>query len=207
VLSEAAHGLRGPLIATSSAVGLLLEDFDDLPREDIQASMQTVHGWTLRLEMCVENLLVAASIRNGRLRMARQDVSLETILRQSVAALQPVFRQRDQAVQVNVRAGTYAVHVDSRRFAQAVINLLGLVGDRAAAGTTLTVCLEPGGAGTIRATIEGVPTPPAGSRPRPSAEEALSLSVARSLVELQDGRLRQPSPTTFVITVPLALAL
>src|SRR5436189_6296029 len=80
VLSTVAHGLRGPLTALVTSAELLVEDFDSLPPEQMRDMVTTMHRGALWLHGLVENLLCAATIRDGRFQIHRQTVALEDVI-------------------------------------------------------------------------------------------------------------------------------
>src|SRR2546423_3958291 len=67
VLATVAHELRGPLTALATSSELLAEDFLHLDPEQVRSMLAAMHRRTLWLQGLVENLLCAATIREGRL--------------------------------------------------------------------------------------------------------------------------------------------
>ena len=67
VLATVAHELRGPLTALATSSELLAEDFLQLDPAQVQDMLAAMHRRTLWLQGLVENLLCAATIREGRL--------------------------------------------------------------------------------------------------------------------------------------------
>jgi K+-sensing histidine kinase KdpD len=67
VLATVAHELRGPLTALATSSELLAEDFVHLETNQIRDMLGAMHRRALWLQGLVENLLCAATIREGRL--------------------------------------------------------------------------------------------------------------------------------------------
>ena len=65
VLATVAHELRGPLTALATSSELLAEDFAHLDPEQVKSMLEAMHRRTLWLQGLVENLLCAATIREG----------------------------------------------------------------------------------------------------------------------------------------------
>src|SRR4051812_25065508 len=67
VLATVAHELRGPRTALATSSALLAEDFLQLDPEQVKHMLDAMHRRTVWLQGLVENLLFAATIREGRL--------------------------------------------------------------------------------------------------------------------------------------------
>src|SRR5690349_10738711 len=65
VLATVAHELRGPLTALATSSELLAEDFLHLDPEQVKHMLGAMHRRTVWLQGLVENLLAAATIREG----------------------------------------------------------------------------------------------------------------------------------------------
>src|SRR5215216_5292445 len=76
VLATVAHELRGPLAALATSSEVLAEDFSTLAPEQVKSMLGAMHRRTLWLQGLVENLLCAATIREGRLKLFCQSLSL-----------------------------------------------------------------------------------------------------------------------------------
>src|SRR5256885_2641146 len=80
VFATVAHELRGPLTALATSSELLAEDFAHLDPEQVKKMLEAMHRRTLWLQGLVENLLCAATIREGRLTLFRQSLSMVDVL-------------------------------------------------------------------------------------------------------------------------------
>ena len=80
VLATVAHELRGPLTALAHSSELLAEDFAHLDPEQIKSMLGAMHRRTLWMQGLVENLLCAATIREGRLQLNRQLLDLSDVV-------------------------------------------------------------------------------------------------------------------------------
>src|SRR5579871_6644171 len=124
VLATVAHELRGPLTALATSSELLAEDFLHLDPEQIKTMLGAMHRRTLWLQGLVENLLCAASIREGRLQLYRQSLSMADLLADVQAVVGPLLEQRGQQLRIRVAAPLPEVLADSRRLGQVLINLI-----------------------------------------------------------------------------------
>src|SRR5215471_7693189 len=90
VLATVAHELRGPLTALATSSELLAEDFAHLDPEQVRSMLGAMRRRTLWLQGLVENLLFAATIREGRLQLHRQSLSLADTLADVDAVVDPL---------------------------------------------------------------------------------------------------------------------
>jgi signal transduction histidine kinase len=109
-------------LATSSE--LLAEDYLHLDPEQVKSMLEAMHRRTLWLQGLVENLLCAATIREGRLQLYRQSLSLSDLLEDVQAVVGPILTQRGQRLRVRHANRLPEVLADSRRLGQVLINLI-----------------------------------------------------------------------------------
>jgi two-component system sensor histidine kinase KdpD len=124
VLATVAHELRGPLTALATSSELLAEDFAHLDPEQVKNMLGAMHRRTLWLQGLVENLLCAATIREGRLQLNRQLLNLADVVEEVEAVVGPLLEQRGQRLRVRISAQVSEVMADSRRLGQVLINLI-----------------------------------------------------------------------------------
>src|SRR5438045_1149086 len=114
VLATVAHELRGPLTALATSSELLAEDFLQLDPEQVKNMLGAMHRRTLWLQGLVENLLCAATIREGRLALYRQSLSFSDLLTDVDAVVGPLLAQRGQRLRVRLLSGLPEVLGHSR---------------------------------------------------------------------------------------------
>jgi signal transduction histidine kinase len=124
VLATVAHELRGPLTALATSSELLAEDFEVLDPNQVRGMLSAIHRRTLWLQGLVENLLAAATIREGRLQLHRQPVRLSDLMADVKAVVDPLLSQRGQRIRVRGAQAVPTVSADSRRIGQVLVNLI-----------------------------------------------------------------------------------
>jgi signal transduction histidine kinase len=124
VLATVAHELRGPLHALATSSELLAEDFLHLNPAQVKSMLDAMHRRTLWLQGLVENLLCAATIREGRLQLHRQSLAVTDLLADVEAVVGPLLTQRGQRLRIKVAHGTPEILADSRRLGQVLVNLI-----------------------------------------------------------------------------------
>src|SRR3954454_24039497 len=93
VLATVAHELRGPLTALATSSELLAEDFLHLDPEQVKSMLGAMHRRTLWLQGLVENLLCAATIREGRLQLHCQSLSMADLIGDAQTVVGPLLGQ------------------------------------------------------------------------------------------------------------------
>jgi signal transduction histidine kinase len=124
VLATVAHELRGPLTALATSSELLAEDFLNLDPAQVQGMLAGIHRRTIWLQGLVENLLSAAAIREGRLQLYRQSLTLSDVLADVQAVVEPLLAQRSQRLRIRLSGPVPEVLADSRRLGQVLVNLI-----------------------------------------------------------------------------------
>lgn len=124
VLATVAHELRGPLHALATSSELLAEDFLHLNPQQVKSMLDAMHRRTLWLQGLVENLLCAATIREGRLQLHRQSFGVTDLLADVDAVVGPLLAQREQRLRVRMTPGLPEILADSRRLGQVLVNLI-----------------------------------------------------------------------------------
>lgn len=203
VLATVAHELRGPLTALATSSELLAEDFAHLDPEQVKSMLGAMHRRALWLQGLVENLLAAATIREGRLQLHRQSLSLVDVMADVEAVVEPLLEQRGQHLRMRVAAGLPEVLADSRRLGQVLINLILNASKFGAPNSAIDVTLSASD-GVVRVAV-------ADRGPGVSAEQAhrlfepyyrapatagmgkdgvgLGLSIVKSIIEAHGGQV------------------
>jgi len=203
VLATVAHELRGPLTALATSSELLAEDFSHLDAEQVKSMLGAMHRRTLWLQGLVENLLCAATIREGRLQLHRQSLSLADVMTDVEAVVGPLLEQRAQRLRVRVASFLPEVMADSRRLGQVLINLILNASKFGAPNTSVDVTISIS-AGCIRVAVAdrgpGVSTEQAPRLFEPYYRApataglgkdgvGLGLSIVKSIVEAHNGQV------------------
>src|SRR5437763_10821554 len=145
VLATVAHELRGPLTALATSSELLAEDFVHLEPQQIRDMLGAMHRRALWLQGLVENLLCAATMREGRLALYRQSLSLTDVLEDVDAVVRPILSKRGQRLRVRAAASLPEVAADSRRLSQVLVNLILNASKFGAPDTFIAVTLSARG--------------------------------------------------------------
>jgi two-component system sensor histidine kinase KdpD len=203
VLATVAHELRGPLTALATSSELLAEDFSHLDPEQVKNMLGAMHRRALWLQGLVENLLCAATIREGRLQLNRQSLELADVVEEVEAVVGPLLEQRGQHLRVRIASEVPEVLADSRRLGQVLINLILNASKFGAPNTSidLTISMQDG---AVRVAVAdrgpGVPPDQAQRLFEPYYRSpatagggkdgvGLGLSIVKSIVEAHAGEV------------------
>jgi len=222
VLATVAHELRGPLTALATSSELLAEDFSHLDAEQIKSMLGAMHRRTLWLQGLVENLLCAATIREGRLQLHRQVLSLADVMTDVEAVVGPLLEQRGQRLRVRLADALPDVTADSRRLSQVLVNLILNASKFGAPNTPIDVTVSSS-AGSVRVAVAdrgpGVPIEQAARLFEPYYRApataglgkdgvGLGLSIVKSIIEAHTGQVgvesRRGGGARFWFSLPAA---
>jgi signal transduction histidine kinase len=181
-----------------------------------------MHRRTLWLQGLVENLLCAATIREGRLALYRQSLSLADLLADVDAVVGPILAPRGQHLRVRIGQRLPEVLADSRRLGQVLINLILNASKFGVANTPIDVTISSR-AGAVRVSVAdrgpGVPSDQVNRLFQPyyrvpaAADNVkdgvgLGLSIVKSIVEAHGGEVgiesRRGGGARFWFSIPTA---
>jgi signal transduction histidine kinase len=212
-LSIVFHELRRPLSVLVSASELALDaDTSEDERRDL---LQRVNHQALRLSDFLEEILEAARIQSGRLRLNLRPVDLRKVVREGGAEFAEAHRSYELRVKVGRQVQTVAA--DPTKLGMVLSNLLANAVAYSPQGSTITMRLLRTDR-TVRIHVEdqgpGVPEP---YREQifeqffripgtPQRGFGLGLYIARQLVEAHGGTIgverKHPRGSRFIIELP-----
>ncbi len=122
LLRAVSHDLRTPLTSIDGAVSVLMENYDDLPRERQLKMLEEVRKdsrWLIRM---VENLLSVTRIGGEGVRL----IKTPTVLEELIDATLVKFRKRypGQPVTVDIPGDFISIPMDGMLVEQVLVNLL-----------------------------------------------------------------------------------
>jgi len=124
LLASLVHELRTPVSALATGSELLLDDLDELSRDDLQRIVETMHRGAVWLQRLVENVLYAATVAEGEVRIYPRPLDLVELVRDVAPVVDPLLRQRGQKLRIVNRLDGARVAADSRRIGQVLVNLI-----------------------------------------------------------------------------------
>ncbi len=201
-LSAVADMLRGPLTELATSAGLFTDDFASLQRDQQREIAFSMHRRATELQYLVENLLLAATIREGHFLARTRNLALADLISEAEPAWTPLLRHRGQTLRVRVSNQLPEVSGDPRRVAQALMNLIYNALTRAEPNTLIDLVAEEE-LGSVRVTVADSgadPTEETGARftqpfdqiesgLRSGDAPGLGLSIVKLIIESHGGRV------------------
>ncbi len=207
-LSTAAHELRTPLTTILMSAGLAHEQLEQIavskgidPR--IVELVELVVEGSQRMQSLVNDLLDLTRLEQGRATLNYEKLDLREIVSTSVASIAPLFKSRNQQLDVRLPEFQCMVRGDRPRLEQVIINLLSNANKYSPAGSQLEIrarsskdeCLV-----AVRDSGAGVPEEEREQiferfyrsslhRNDRTISTGLGLPIARKIAEMHKGRL------------------
>lgn len=220
-LAVLGHELRNPLGAILTAVRML--QLKGPPEPQLQKLRDTILRQTLQLSKLVDDLLDVGRIDTGKLRLDKQRVELNAIVKDAVDACTSLIDERHHTLTVVLSPTPVIVEVDGARIVQVICNLLNNAAKYQKEGGHVEVTASAeSGAAVIRVRDDGVGIAPemidriferfvqiGSSQHRDLGGLGIGLSLVKAVVELHGGSVQARSAgvgrgSEFVVTLPVA---
>ena len=212
--------IQQPLTALVTSAQLLEEDFDLLTTEQMRDRIAAMHRGAFWLHELVENMLCAAIIRDGRLKIRRQIFWVNEVVDEVSSVVAPILTQQGQRLETSARVPATEVVGDPRRVGQVLVNLISNASEHSRDGASVDVDIASGHELVQVSVADRGPTLPADTgglplesfcRPAedlPNEAMGLGLAVARWIVEAHGGsagaRNRRGGGARFWFQLPAA---
>jgi signal transduction histidine kinase len=218
-LAMLSHELRTPLNGIIGFADMLSDPmFGDHSPEDTRHLASNIITSGQHLLGLINDLLDVAKIEAGRIEIRPASVRLATVLEEIQGQLEPQARAKSIKMTLDVGARVHKVLADPVRLRQVLINVVsnaikftpegGRVSIRAMRrDAKVKIAVADTGPGIMPEEVDRVFQPyERGEAGRGQEGAGLGLSLARALIELQDGRLFVESVpgsgSTFFIEIP-----
>jgi signal transduction histidine kinase len=157
-LTVLAHELRGPIAPIVTAARILQEIGPSEPR--LVKNRETILRQARRLASLVDDLLDVGRIREGKLKIERRRVELNSVLQNAAETCAPVIERRRHALHVHPAARPIYVDADEGRLVQVFCNLLSNAAKYMREGGRIDLAAsEEPGAAMVAVSDEGVGIP------------------------------------------------
>jgi PAS domain S-box-containing protein len=222
-VSSVAHELRIPMTSIKGYTDLLMRETVGPLNEQQTGFLQTIQRNADRLTTLVNELLDISRIETGRVRLKLENVDLNRVTGDVIAALRPRAAAKAQALTNKIPIDLPPVRADADRVVQILVNLVGnaiaytpekgsiRVSGRLSDGTVQVDVVDDGIGIAAEEQAKIWERFYRSEHPDVSEQEGtgLGLSIVRSLVELQGGRVWVESDlgvgSTFSLTLPVAV--
>jgi signal transduction histidine kinase len=199
MVADIAHELRNPLATLRGQLELLQDGKIDCDREAVDSLMEDA----VMLSRLVEDLRQLSLVEAGKLDLDFGPVDIDELLGEVASRMRHETSQKGITLSIEAAEGVPAVRADHVRTAQVLRNLVSNSVVHTPAGGSVRLAAEKSGGKVIisvtdnGAGIDGEELPfiferfyrTDKSRSRSTGGAGLGLSIARSLVEAQGGRI------------------
>jgi len=218
-ISAVTHELRTPLVSIKGYVDYILAKETKSVPDSIKSSIEVVKRNADRLLDLTNDLIDIQRMESGRPKLNLENISFREILTQCVEEIQPLLKQKNQEIAVDVPAGAILVEGDHLRLSQVLMNLLNNASKFTSNGghitihvqedrQSVTVHITDTGIGLEKKDLERVFEPFAAiEKPTYFKGTGLGLSLTKRLVEAHGGRIWASSAgkgqgATFAFALP-----
>jgi PAS domain S-box-containing protein len=216
LLAVVSHDLRNPLSVILVSATLALRAGPQ--SEESRRAIEAVRRSALRMDRLIGDLLDASTIEAGRLSLETAAQSVDQIIRDAMEALEAPASQKRVKLEA-VGGGDLCVFCDRGRMLQVFSNLIGNATKFTPEGGSITVRVEPRGQEVWFFVTDTGPGIPEDQLPRlfdrywqakrtARLGTGLGLTIAKGIIEAQDGRIGVESQlgvgSTFFFTLPRA---
>lgn len=223
-VSMAAHELRTPLTAIRGYASLLQMHYATELNDSAKELLTRLVASTTTLTNLIDNLLSVSRIETNDLVVDRKPLNLDIIIKDIFTSYKHEALARKQELILNSPDNLPLVMADPFRIGQVFINLIGNAIDYTPEGGKITVTVSVKSDNleiVIQDTGEGIPKEAlprlftkffrvSGSLEQGSKGTGLGLYIAKSIVELHNGKIWADSTlgkgSTFTFTLPIATA-
>jgi signal transduction histidine kinase len=123
-IDTVSHELRTPLTSMNGYVELLLDEEGEPLTEQQRGFLATVQRGSVRLERLVNDLLLTAQVRAGRLDIHKTSTDVVEIARQAVEGAQAHARQKTLRLSLTAPSNAIVIEADVVRISQVIDNVI-----------------------------------------------------------------------------------
>lgn len=199
LITNVSHDLKTPLTSIINYVDLLKRE--GLDGENAKKYLQVIDKKSLRLKNLTEDLVEASKLNAGAVDFNIEKVDIVQLVNQSIGEYEEKFNEKGLDVIKNIQEEPLYIMADGRRTWRVFENLYGNIYKYAMEGTRVYVDIKKKN-GKVSIIIRNISATPLnfnaseiterfvrGDKSRTTEGSGLGLSIAKSIVERQCGRM------------------
>lgn len=220
-LAATSHELRTPLHSINHLARLVQAQPGKTFNSEHQQALRLIEATSERLGNLVNDILDAASIKHGKLRLQPCAIKIAPLVSAVVQSLQPLLNDKPVKLKVELPPSLPEIYADAQRIQQVLVNLLGnaikfteqgqILINAHCEGEMLNLSVSDTGLGISADKIERIFLPfehYLETNADALQSTGLGLPICRKLVELHEGKLSLSSVsgrgTKVEVRLPLA---
>jgi signal transduction histidine kinase len=229
-LANVSHELRTPLNAIIGYSEMLQEEVEERGEDDMSTDLGKIRSSGRHLLGLINDLLDLSKIEAGRMELYIEHFALEPLLREVASTVEPLVRQRGNALRLEIGDAPAHLRTDATKLKQILLNLLSNAAKFTENGT-VTLAMEAvpvasgGGAVQVvfRVSDTGIGMTPQqlerlfqpftqaeASTARTYGGTGLGLAISKHFAEMMGGEVQVESEpgrgTRFVVRLPVDVA-
>ncbi|MEK4043619.1 ATP-binding protein [Paenibacillus sp. FSL H8-0048] len=221
LLANTSHELRTPLNGIINITSSLLESGREELDEAQRYNLHTVVSEARRLDSLINDILDAAVMRSGKLKLKQRPIDLHSVAEASLTMIRQLHNSGEIAFLNQIPESLPPVYADEDRLYQIMYNLIGNAAKFTRQGSITTgavlgqnrieIWVEDTGSGIAEDRLEDIFKPfyqIDSSETREAGGTGLGLSITRTLIELHGGEIQvsseQEKGSRFSFTLPLS---
>jgi len=147
-LASMSHELRTPLNAILGYSEMLQEDAADAGQDDFVPDLQKIHSAGRHLLTLINDVLDLSKIEAGKMELAPETFEIAPLVEAVATTVEPLIQKNGNRLVVEVETGIGAMHADSTRVRQILLNLLSNASKFTEHGV-ITLSVERGRSGRV----------------------------------------------------------
>lgn len=221
LLANTSHELRTPLNGIINITSSVLDSGEDELDEARRYNLQTVVSEARRLDSLINDILDAAVMRSGKLKLKQRPIDLHSVAEASLNMIRQLHNGGEIAFRNQIPESLPPVYADEDRLYQIMYNLIGNAAKFTRQGSITTgavlgqnrieIWVEDTGSGIAENRLEDIFKPfyqIDSTETREAGGTGLGLSVTRTLIELHGGEIsassEQGKGSRFSFTLPVS---
>ena len=200
LITNVSHDLKTPLTSIINYVGLLKAE--GVKGEKAEKYLEVIDNKSQRLKTLTEDLVEASKLNSGAVTFNREKIDIVQLINQSLGEYEEKFDDKKLSVIKNIQEEPVYIMADGRKTWRVFENLYGNIYKYAMEGTRVYVDVRCKG-DNVEVTIKNISAAPLdlgadelmerfvrGDKSRTTAGSGLGLSIAKSIVEKQEGSMK-----------------
>jgi len=123
-LANVSHELRTPLVSITKSASLILDNYDQISREEITRFLQIIENQGNRLLRIINDLLDITALEAGRLRITKSNVDLCRVIETTIKSCELMTKRKQQKISFEKQTENTIVFADENRIVQVLDNLI-----------------------------------------------------------------------------------
>ncbi|HNV85459.1 MAG TPA: ATP-binding protein [Candidatus Omnitrophota bacterium] len=123
-LANVSHELRTPLVSITKSASLILDNYDQISREEITRFLQIIENQGNRLLRIINDLLDITALEAGRLRITKSNVDLCRVIETTIRGCELMTKRKNLKISFQKQTENTIVFADENRIVQVLDNLI-----------------------------------------------------------------------------------